>query len=479
MESKSTSARNSSPVFVQGWARIIRQSNRFPTSFARLQRSTPCFIKLDGELLTIHADPDLPSQKAYDIRGATVVYNESSRHTNFSVSIGTRTLYVTCDGHNEMLNWAKSIRRAAVRSFERFYLIGNRQCDDGTDNSTGFLYTAYDIFDARLEYMVKYVQTIDPVSVRAVTRERRVTGLLKHRCLLSANDMFRTSSDAHFVYRKMSGGSALRFQKSRGGRLPESIVQVIAYELFDALFYMHSVKVAHLGVCPNALFLSRDHFPATVALGHLGSAEVFSLKTARINSVFKSIDFDGVLSSAISPYIAPEIARGDSFGPSADLWAAGATIYELLFGEPPFGENGSIKRIARGYPVLREAATNQISQHASSLVLQLLNEAPDKRIVAAAARCHAWFDKQLDRSAWTKRPSQGPLLVRDTPMMRMILSSGLVETKRLDEERFLRFMKSSLVQAQLNIFFPMRRKLVVHSRVLVVCFRLLTCIKNV
>ena len=37
-------------------------------------------------------------------------------------------------------------------------------------------------------------------------------------------------------------------------------------------------------------------------------------------------------------YIAPELIRGDSTGPAADVYALGCVIYECLAGAPPFAD---------------------------------------------------------------------------------------------------------------------------------------------
>lgn len=479
MDYASKSFRNGNPVFIQGWARIIRSSNRIPVPLARMQRGVSSFIRLDGELLTIHEDPHLLPFKSYDIRGAVVEYNEgNNRKRDFRVSIGTRVIYITCDEHKEMLEWVRNLNRAAARSFERFYLKGNRISDTEACPG-GTLYIAYDIRDVRLEYTVKCVETVEPISMRAVDRERRISERIEHRCVLRADDMFRSARDAHFVYRRMSGGSVRGFLHSHGGRLPEAVVQVIAHELLGAIRYLHGVQVAHLGVCPDAIYLSRKGFPATVALGSFGSSEVFSILAANSEGEFNPEDFDGLEIPSIVPYIAPEIVRGQPFGPAADLWAAGATLYELVCGVPPFGVGDNSSNITtNGSAGFIEPQWSRVSESAMSLVRQLLSDAPHKRVIAAAAQNHSWFRHKLDRKLWTGRRSIGPLIVQDTPMMKMILSSGLVETRRADEERFRRFMTSKLVQTQLNIFFPMRRKLVVRSRTLVACFRLLAYVRG-
>jgi serine/threonine-protein kinase len=37
-------------------------------------------------------------------------------------------------------------------------------------------------------------------------------------------------------------------------------------------------------------------------------------------------------------YIAPELIRGESTGPAADVYALGCVIYECLAGMPPYGD---------------------------------------------------------------------------------------------------------------------------------------------
>ena len=120
----------------------------------------------------------------------------------------------------------------------------------------------------------------------------------------------------------MAGGSlAERLAAAPERRLPVAEVLRAGEELADALAHVHAHGVVHRDVKPDNAWLAAD---GSAALGDFGIA--------------LAPDEQGAAGATGTPYyVAPEQARGERAGPAADLYALGATLYELLTGRPPFG----------------------------------------------------------------------------------------------------------------------------------------------
>ncbi|GFZ12077.1 calcium-dependent protein kinase 1 [Actinidia rufa] len=83
-------------------------------------------------------------------------------------------------------------------------------------------------------------------------------------------------------------------------------------------------------------------------------------------------------------YMAPEVLKRN-YGPEVDIWSAGVILYILLCGVPPFWaetEQGVALAILRGVIDFKREPWPQISDNAKSLVRQMLDPDPRKRLTA-------------------------------------------------------------------------------------------------
>ncbi|KAJ6672491.1 SERINE/THREONINE-PROTEIN KINASE [Salix viminalis] len=131
--------------------------------------------------------------------------------------------------------------------------------------------------------------------------------------------------------------------------------------------------------------------------------ENFLFANKKENSVLKAIDFG--LSVFFKPeerfseivgspyYMAPEVLKRN-YGPEVDVWSAGVILYILLCGVPPFWaetEQGVALAILRGVIDFKREPWPQISESAKSLVRQMLEPDPRKRLNAQQVLEHPWL----------------------------------------------------------------------------------------
>ena len=146
-------------------------------------------------------------------------------------------------------------------------------------------------------------------------------------------------------------------------RLPHERAVALAIDLADALASLHEAGVVHRDVKPANVIVSDDRGPVLVDLGF-----------ARLSDGGPRLTPDGRVVGTPG-FIPPEVLFGVEAGPSADVYALGVLLFQMIAGQPPFeGElSKMIVAIMRGpRPDLRAHAP-EISPALAALVSRTLS----------------------------------------------------------------------------------------------------------
>src|SRR5207244_3933167 len=117
------------------------------------------------------------------------------------------------------------------------------------------------------------------------------------------------------------------------------------------------------------------------------------------------------------PYMAPEQARGEPPAPAADVFAAGAVLFEMLSGRLPF-PGASVAEVARPRVRGRGPAAwsgSPVSPALRSIVERCLAPDPKARFVSAAALGRALSDLQAVAGQATRRVPADVAQMRPDP----------------------------------------------------------------
>lgn len=156
-------------------------------------------------------------------------------------------------------------------------------------------------------------------------REAEHLASLRHPNIVQVLDVFDDNNTVYYVMQYIDGGSLDAYIQSRGC-LPEAKVKTIAANIADALHYMHSRHMLHLDLKPANIMLDREGKVHLIDFG-----------------LSKQYGTDGLPESSTSigagtPGYAPleQSAHTDNtFQPSIDVYALGATMYKMLTGQRP------------------------------------------------------------------------------------------------------------------------------------------------
>ncbi|MBA2291656.1 MAG: protein kinase [Gemmatimonadales bacterium] len=154
-------------------------------------------------------------------------------------------------------------------------------------------------------------------------REIRVAGKLQHPHILGMYDS--NVADGLFYYvMPFVVGESLRDKIDREGQLTIDEAIGITVEVAGALGYAHAQGVIHRDIKPENILLSGGH--ALVA--DFGIARAADEQAQKLTQTGMAL--------GTPTYMAPEQGMGEKVGNTADIYALGCVLYEMLSGEPPF-----------------------------------------------------------------------------------------------------------------------------------------------
>ena len=157
------------------------------------------------------------------------------------------------------------------------------------------------------------------------------------------------------------------------GKIDERTAWRFLYEIASGLAYLHAQEqpVIHQDIKPdNILIDSKDSFLITD----------FGISSKARSTLRQSMQ-SGSSGAGTMAYMAPERFSKDNLPIKAsDVWALGASLFELTTGEPPFGEHGGL--LLRGGAEIPNIPTEEWSPKLKEMVHRCLQRDPWDRPTA-------------------------------------------------------------------------------------------------
>ncbi|CAM0875390.1 unnamed protein product [Alopecurus aequalis] len=219
------------------------------------------------------------------------------------------------------------------------------------------------------------------VDVADVRREVAIMASLpEHPALVRMRAAYEDDDAVHIVMELCDGGELFDRIVARG-RYTERAAAAAARTVAEVVRACHAHGVMHRDLKPeNFLYAGKSEDAQLKAIDF--GLSVFFRPGERFTEIVGS-----------PYYMAPEVLRRN-YGPEADIWSAGVILYILLCGVPPFwaeSEQGVARSILRGVVDFEREPWPRISDSAKSLVRQMLEMNPRKRLTARQVLEHPWL----------------------------------------------------------------------------------------
>ena len=189
----------------------------------------------------------------------------------------------------------------------------------------------------------------DPERLARMDREARVLAALNHPNIATIHGVISSPHGPALVL-ELIDGLTVR-DRLLGGALPVPEALRYARQIADALEAAHEQGVVHRDLKPANIKLRAD---GTVKVLDFGIAKILDEGERTEGHPLSTVTATGTGALiGTAPYMSPEQARGDAVTRRSDVWAFGATLFEMLAGKPAFdGPTASdvIAAILKGTP---------------------------------------------------------------------------------------------------------------------------------
>jgi WD40 repeat protein/tRNA A-37 threonylcarbamoyl transferase component Bud32 len=206
--------------------------------------------------------------------------------------------------------------------------------------------------------------------------EAQAVAHLRHPNIVQIYEVGERDGRPFFSLEYVEGGSLQK--KLDGTPLDARAAARLTETLAQAMHYAHGQGIVHRDLKPANVLLTADGTPK---ITDFGLAKSLGDDSGRTGS--------GAILGTPS-YMAPEQAGGKAkdVGPTADVYALGAMLYEMLAGRPPFrGQSvlDTLQQVQNVEPVAPRRLQPRVPRDLETICLRCLHKEPHRRYTSAQA----------------------------------------------------------------------------------------------
>lgn len=221
---------------------------------------------------------------------------------------------------------------------------------------------------------------------RDIRNEVEVMKKLSHPNIVAIYDWITVAKYSYMVIEYVGGGEffskVVDSKYSRMG-LGESLGKYFAYQLIDAVLYLHSVGICHRDIKPENILCSDKSERCILKLTDFGMAKTTAQTKMKTRCGTPS-------------YNAPEIVanEGIEYTPKVDIWSLGCVLFITFSGYPPFSEEytdmSMESQVMKGR-LLFHAQWRHITVETQNMIKWMLTVEPSKRPSAVELMSTDWM----------------------------------------------------------------------------------------
>jgi serine/threonine-protein kinase len=233
---------------------------------------------------------------------------------------------------------------------------------------------------------------VSPKDVQRFLREANILRQLDHPHIVAFRDMGEANGRLYFAMDYVPGIDAARLLRDNGGPLPIPRAVGLVCQMLEALEYAHARKFVHRDIKPSNLLVKSVNAQDFACLTDFGLARVY--QASKMSGLTMIGDIAGT-----PAYMAPEqITHFREATPATDIYATGATLYNLLTGcavyNLPRRMDQALLKILQDEPVPIDSRRKDVPPALARIVHTSLAKDPRKRFANAGAMRASLIESQ-------------------------------------------------------------------------------------
>ena len=172
----------------------------------------------------------------------------------------------------------------------------------------------------------------DPDFVDQLHAEALITSRLNHPNIVSVIDFGRTDEGLVYIVMEYLRGRTLTALNADAWPMPLARIGAIMQQILHGLAEAHAHGIVHADLKSDNILIEQRAGRDLVKVVDFGIARLLDPVLPRLHGPDPEV---GTISGT-PEYMAPEVIRGHEPAPTADLYAAGVLLYQLLTGQLPF-----------------------------------------------------------------------------------------------------------------------------------------------
>jgi len=290
-------------------------------------------------------------------------------------------------------------------------------------------------------------------------KEARVLAQLLHPNIAVIYNFIEKDQN-HYMVMEYVEGTNLDDLMKKYRVLPADFVVPVFVQALEGLHHAHRKNILHRDIKPANLMLTPD---GTVKLMDFGIARVSGeQKMTQVNKIVGTVEF-----------MAPELIQGKEASVASEVYAMGATLYEIVSGKLPF-ESDTDFNLMQAILKKKVNPPDRINPHVpaalSDIILKAMDKRPENRYPDARAFQQALLSafpqyRDINLAAWKgPEPMADPLATRtaltmpnatilaDAPATRMETGNAAASFLASLKERYARNKRSWQIAAAILLF---------------------------
>ena len=203
-----------------------------------------------------------------------------------------------------------------------------------------------------------------------------------HHAIVNFIEAYGVGPELWVVMEYIDGGALTDVIFANENVMTENHIAAICKIVLEGLEYLHTrpEAIIHRDIKSDNILVGTD---ASIKITDFGFSAQVSAQQQKRQTV-----------AGTSYWMAPEVIKGELYGPKVDIWSLGIMAHEMWEGEPPYMDKDPIKAlfliVSKGRPPFKKQNT---SAQFSNFVEQCTRMEPDDRPTATELLKHPFFQQ--------------------------------------------------------------------------------------